>query len=173
MTTLWDEAGYDHDELARTAALARVDAELQDVMPFLLAARSPQEYSHRRALAEQRLETIALRHGLQPDEVAAITDHRFELYHEAMMQRMALPEGQDPLAWVPDGGGFGSGPEQGYEHDETVDYSHGYSEVPQGAPGGPSPAVTRPVQTQPGPVQEATGRRVQADVPRSGGGCIG
>lgn len=172
---LWSEASVDHDEMARTAALARVDAELEDVMPFLLAARTPQEYGHRRAMAEHRLNAIAMRYGLMTSEVADIATRRFELYHEAVMQKMALPEGESPLAWVPDGGGFGSGPEKGYEHDETVDYSHGYSEIPQGAPGGPSPAVTVPRITEPAQaVQEATGaKRCSCGRKLSEGDCKG
>jgi hypothetical protein len=180
MTTLWEEAGYDHDAMERTAALARVDAELQDVMPFLLMARTEQEYLHRRAMAEDRLVTIALRYGADPDEVAEVADRRFGLYHEAQMQRMALPEGQDPLGWVPDGGGFGSGPEKPDEHDEGPDFSHGYSEVPQGAPGGPVPQVTVPRQAQPAGVSEATaatrcpcGRRLKGGVCKACGSSPG
>lgn len=157
MTDLWTEASLDHDEMARTAAMARADAELQDVLPFLLLARSAQEYQHRRALAERRLEAIALRHGVDPAEVLERADAHFALYAEAMLQRMALPEGENPLAWVPNPGG--GSPAEGYEHDEAADFSHGYSEIPQGAPGGPDPAVTVPKVEKPAPVQEAAGAK--------------
>lgn len=156
MTDLWTEASYDHDEMARTAALARVQAELQDVMPFLLMARTEPEYRHRRALAEERLETIALRYGVDPAEVMEVADRQFALYHEAAMQRLALPEGECPTEWITSAPAGQGGPEKPLEHDESVDYSHGYSEIPQGAPGGPSPAVTRPTETKPAQVQEAT-----------------
>jgi hypothetical protein len=132
---LWTEASADHESLARQAALARAEAEFNGVFPFLAAARSQGEYAQRRALAEENLALIARRHGIDPDEIFALADRRFALLLEA------LQEGQDPLEWVPDGGGYGSGPEEPLEHDEAVDYSHGYSEVPQGAPGGPDPRV--------------------------------
>jgi hypothetical protein len=86
-------------------------------------------------MAEERLTAIALSHGIEPAELLKMADRRFELLIEA------LAEGQDPLEWIPDGGGYGSGPEKPDEHDEGPDYSHGYAEVPQGAPGGPDPRV--------------------------------
>jgi hypothetical protein len=132
---LWTEASADHESLARQAALARAEHEFNGVFPFLANARSRGEYDQRRALAEERLTSIALRHGIEPDELLKLADRRFALLIEA------LEEGQDPLGWIPDGGGYGSGPEEPLEHDESADYSHGYSEVPQGAPGGPDPRV--------------------------------
>lgn len=152
MTDLWTEASLDHEELARTAALARAEAEFAGVFPFLAAARTEGEYAHRRALAEERLTSIALRHGMDPGELLKLADRRWALLVEA------LTEGQGPLEWIPDGGGYGSGPEKPDEHDEGPDFSHGYSEVPQGAPGGPDPSVVAPMSSHPGPVQEATGR---------------
>lgn len=135
MTDLWTEASADHESLARPAAVARAEAEFNGVFPFLAAARSQGEYAQRRALAEENLAAIALRHGIESAELMALADRRYALLVEA------LEEGQDPLGWIPDGGGYGSGPEEPLEHDETADYSHGYSEVPQGAPGGPDPRV--------------------------------
>ena len=132
---LWTEASADQESMARTAALACAEAEFNGVFPFLAAARSQGEYAQRRALAEERLTSIALRYGVEPAELLKLADRRYALLIEA------LTEGQDPLEWVPDGGGYGSGPEEPLEHDEAVDYSHGYSEVPQGAPGGPDPRV--------------------------------
>jgi hypothetical protein len=132
---LWTEASADHESLARQAALACAEAEFNGVFPFLAAARSQGEYAQRRALAEENLRLIAQRHGVGLAELLKLADRRYALLIEA------LTEGQDPLEWVPDGGGYGSGPEKPLEHDEGVDYSGGYSEVPQGAPGGPDPRV--------------------------------
>jgi hypothetical protein len=135
MIDLWTEASADHESLARQAALARAEHEFNGVFPFLAAARSQGEYAQRRAMAEERLTSIALRHGIEPAEILALADRRFALMREA------LAEGENPLGWIPDGGGYGSGPEEPLEHDEAADFSHGYSEVPQGAPGGPDPRV--------------------------------
>ena len=132
---LWTEASADHESLARQAALARAEAEFNGVFPFLAAARSQGEYTQRRALAEERLTSIALRHGIEPAELLKLADRRFALLIEA------LAEGEDPLGWIPDGGGYGSGPEKPLEHDEAADFSGDYAEVPQGAPGGPDPRV--------------------------------
>ena len=145
MTTLWDEASLDHEQLAREAALDRVTAELNAVMPFLLAARGPQEYGHRRALAETRLEAIALRHGISPEHVLEMADRHFALYREALM------EGQDPVEeMVSSTRGYGTGPERPDSHTTGPDYSGGYSEVPQGVPGGPDPRVVTPDFPGPG-----------------------
>lgn len=152
---LWTEASYDHEAIARQGALDAAEAELSEVFPFLAAARSEGEYAHRRALAEERLTSIALHYGLDPADLLATADRRYQLLVEALM------EGEDPLqlpvADAAGGSGFGSGPETPYGHTETVDYSHGYAEVPQGAPGGPDPSVTVPREMGPEQVQEATG----------------
>jgi hypothetical protein len=145
VTTLWDEASLDHEQLAREAALDRVTAELNAVMPFLLAARGPQEYAHRRALAESRLEAIALRHGISPDQVLEMADRHFALYREA------LTDGQDPVQeMVQSTRGYGTGPERPDSHTTGPDFSSSYSEVPQGAPGGPDPRVVTPDFPGPG-----------------------
>lgn len=155
--SLWDDAGDGFDADQRIRATAAADAELEPVMPFLLAARSDTEYAHRRALAGDRLESIAVRTGLPLDEVTATADRRWQLYREA------LAEGQDPLEEVCDasegGSGYGGGPEKPDGHSEAFDPSGGYSEVPMGAPGGPPPQVTQPRIPQPAPVTEATGMR--------------
>ncbi len=153
---LWAEASADHEAMAREAALALADAELNAVMPFLLASRSPEEYVHRSALAQDSIRSIAARCGLSEDELAAVAARRYRLY------RKALAEGIDPLRQLPLGDGHGS-PEKPDEHDEGPDFSHGYSEVPAGQGGGPDPAVTKPRPPVSGPVQEATGMRRQAD----------
>lgn len=152
---LWEAATEDGGSLRREAALASAGAELETVMPFLLAARSGQEFAHRVAMARDSLAAIAASSGLGEDELVATARRRFELLREA------YAEGVDPVVALEpllNGGGYGQGPEKPDEHDEGPDFSHGYSEVPAGPPGGPDPQVTsvRPPST--GPVQEATGR---------------
>lgn len=161
MTDLWTEASEDHEGLAREAALARADAELETVMPFLLAARSSDEFAHRAGLAQDSVRTIAAQCDLDEDELWATARRRYKLY------RQALQEGQDPLTEVcqdSQGGGYGSGPEKPDEHD-TGPAPSAYSEVPAGPPGGPNPQVTQVRPPMTGPVQEATGSlRRQADM---------
>lgn len=166
MDELWTIAGEDHDSIAREAALARADAELEQVMPFLLAARTPDEFEHRAALAGDSLTSIAARSGLHPGDLMATARRRYELYREA------LAEGQDstaPLDPLLQGGGYGSGPEKPGGHSGGPDYSGGYSEVPCGVPGGPDPQVTQVRPEVPAPVTQATGslRRRADAVPGS------
>lgn len=160
MSELWYEASADQEAIAREGALAQAEAHLAPVWPFLFEARSDSEFEHRLAFAGHRLSYVAAHSGLSEAEVADIAWRRFALVQEARLERQALPEGQDPLAWVPDGGGSGSGPEKLDEHEEVVSYAGGYSEVPQGAPGGPSPQVTAPRAEPPAPVSEATAARL-------------
>jgi hypothetical protein len=158
---LWEEASEDASRMRRQAAMARADAELNDsVLPFLLASLSAAEYGHREAVAMGSLSSIAYRCDVDVAELAATARRRWELY------RQALAEGADPVAQLEpalNGSGYGSGPEKPDEHDEGPDFSHGYSEVPPGPPGGPGPQVTRPRPPMSGPVQEATGMRRRAD----------
>jgi hypothetical protein len=162
---LWTIASEDHEGIAREAALARADAELEGVMPFLLASRTPQEFEHRALLAEDSLTAIAAQNDLHLGDLMATARRRFELYREA------LAEGVDPLvALIPllNGGGDGSGPEKPLEHNEGPDFSGSYSEVPMGPLSGPDPMVTRPRQQAAGQVTEATGSlRRQADASSS------
>lgn len=154
MTDLWDAAGEDQETLARQAAMALADAELESVLPFLLASRSQEEFVHRQYLAGDSISSIAARCGLDPQGLIETVQRRFDLMREA------LAEGENPLAWIPDGGGSGSGPEEPLEHDEGPDYSHGYSEVPAGPPGGPDPQVTQVRPPNLYPVEETkTGAR--------------
>jgi hypothetical protein len=157
---LWEAATEDGGSLRREAALASAGAELDAVMPFLLASRSGQEFEHRIAMARGSLSAIAASCDVPEDDLVATARRRFELLREA------YAEGVDPvIALEPllNGGGYGQGPEKPDEHDEGPDFSHGYSEVPAGPPGGPNPQVTsvRPPST--GPVQEATGARRRTD----------
>jgi hypothetical protein len=152
---LWEAAAEDGGSLRREAALSAAGAELETVMPFLLAARSGQEFEHRAAMARGSLSAIAASCDVPEADLVATARRRFELLREA------YAEGVDPvIALEPllNGGGYGQGPEKPDEHDEGPDFSHGYSEVPAGPPGGPDPQVTRPRPPSSGPVQEATGR---------------
>jgi|HubBroStandDraft_2_1064218.scaffolds.fasta_scaffold92044_1 hypothetical protein len=155
MDDLWEAASEDGDAIRRTASAAAGDAQLETVMPFLLAARSEQEFAHRVAMARGSLSAIAASCDVAEADLVATARRRFELLREA------YAEGVDPVVALEpllNGGGYGQGPEKPDEHDEGPDFSHGYSEVPAGPPGGPDPQVTsvRPPST--GPVQEATGR---------------
>jgi hypothetical protein len=155
MDDLWEAATEDGDAMRRTASAAMAGSELETVMPFLLAARSDQEFGHRVAMARDSLSAIAASCDVSEDELVATARRRFELLREA------YAEGVDPvIALEPllNGGGYGQGPEKPDEHDEGPDFSHGYSEVPAGPPGGPDPRVTTPRPPSAGPVQEATGR---------------
>jgi hypothetical protein len=159
---LWAIASGDHENFAREAARARADAELEGVIPFLLAARSPVEFEHRAVLAQDSIASIAARNGLDEDDLTATARRRYELY------RQALAEDTDPLVALEpllSGGGYGQGPERPDEHTEGPDFSGGYSEVPAGnLPGGPDPRVTAPRPEAAAPVTQATGSlRRQAD----------
>lgn len=154
---LWIEATASHEEMAREAALARADAELEGVMPFLLASRSDAEFDHRSALAGETIATIAARCGVDEDELHATARRRFELYREA------LAEGADPLQEVVDCSHASGGPEKPDEH-STGPAPDAYSEVPPGPTKGPAPQVTQVRPPVVGPVTEATGSlRKQAD----------
>lgn len=160
MTDLWYEASADQDAIAREAALATAEGHMITVWPFLFEARSGRELEHRLAFAEHRLEHIAAQAGMEPDELHEMARRRFALLQEARHQRQALPEGVDPLAWAGHGG-VGGGPEKPDEHDEGPDFSHGYSEIPAGAPGGPVPGVVTPVFGHPQQPGEAVAARKQ------------
>jgi hypothetical protein len=159
---LWEAATEDGGSLRREAALSAAGAELETVMPFLLAARSGQEFEHRIAMAQGSLSAIAASCEVAEADLVATARRRFELLREA------YAEGVDPVVALEpllNGGGYGQGPEKPDEHDEGPDFSHGYSEVPAGPPGGPDPRVTQVRPPATGPVQEATGRmRRRADM---------
>lgn len=161
MDDLWEIASGEHERFAREASLARAEAELDGIMPFLYQARSDQEFFHRLAMASDAIITVEARNGLDEGEMTEMAARRYALYREALMEDTDPMVALEPLL---QGGGFGSGPEKPLEHDEGPDFSGGYSEVPMGAPGGPDPRVTqvRPPQQQ--PVSQATGSlRRQAD----------
>ena len=151
ITDLWVEASFDHEAAAHQVALDGADAGLRSLFPFLAAARSDGEFEHRLALAVDRLAAIAVQHDVSLAELDAMARRRWALLREA------LNEGVDPLLPVVQDSQASGGPEKPDEHSEGPDFSHGYSEVPQGAPGGPVPNVVTPVPPQQGPVQEATG----------------
>lgn len=156
---LWGAAGDDHDSIAGDLAMMKAAAAIDEVMPFLLAARSQREFEHRASLARDSISAIAASCEVGEDDLMTVARRRYELYCQA------LAEGQDPLEEVVDSTRtYGTGPEQGYGHDEGPDFSRGYSEVPAGPPGGPDPRVTAPRPPMAGQVQEATGSlRRQAD----------
>lgn len=138
MTDLWDAAGEDHEALAKQAAHALADAELEAVLPFLLASRTPEEFRHRSGLAQDSIRSIAARCGLDETELLETAQRRYNLMREA------LQEGVNVLdETVEETHGQGSGPEKPDEHSQGPDFSHGYSEVPAGPPGGPDPQVTQ------------------------------
>ena len=152
---LWEAASEDGASIRMQASTAAAGAQLETVMPFLLTARTDQEFSHRLAMAGESILSIAAATGADADELAATARRRFELLREA------YAEGVDPVVALEpllNGGGYGQGPEKPDEHDEGPDFSHGYSEVPMGAPEGPNPQVTSVRPPSVGPVQEATGR---------------
>lgn len=161
MDDLWEIASGEHEHFAREASLARAEADLDGIMPFLYQARSDQEFFHRLAIASPAITTVEARHGLDDGEMTEMAARRYALYREALMEDTDPMISLEPLL---QGGGYGSGPEKPLEHDEGPDFSGGYSEVPMGTPGGPDPRVTqvRPPQQQ--PVTQATGSlRRQAD----------
>lgn len=160
---LWTTASEDHDHFAREASLARAEAELDGLMPFLLGSRTEQELGHRLAAAEDSVMLIAARTGMDPDEIEATARRRYDLYRQALMEDTDPMASLEPLL---NGGGYGTGPERPLEHSQGPDFSGGYSEVPAGPLGGPDPQVTQVRQEAPGPVSEATGslrRRADAD----------
>lgn len=151
MTDLWHEASEDHGAMARQAALSRAEGHLDPLWGFFFQAATRRELDHRLAVAETRLFHIASQSGVEVSELEDLVRRRHALLIEA------LSEGQDPVAQTVDSTRMqGGGPEQGYGHDEAVSYQYGYSEVPQGAPGGPVPQVVQPVFETPGAVDEAT-----------------
>ena len=164
MSDLWAEASADHEALAREAALARAGAELEEgVMPFLLASRSPVEFGHRMALAADSLAAIAEATGVQHSDLVTVAVRRYELMREALDEGVNVLQ---ELETVSDSNSHGSGPEKPDEHTTGPDFAHDYAEIPQGAPQGPDPAVTRPRPPGAGPVTEATGslrRRADAN----------
>lgn len=161
MDDLWEAASGDHDRITREAALARADAELSGILPFLYQARSEEEFFHRLALAGESLAAVEARNGLEEGEMTETAARRYALYREALMEGQDSTVALDPLL---QGGQYGSGPEQPLEHEEGPDFSHGYSEVPMGNLTGPDPQVTAPRQNGPGQVTQATGSlRRQAD----------
>lgn len=160
MDDLWEDASESASLTRRQASLARADAEMEDVMPFLLASLSPQEYEHRESAAWSALSMIAARCDVDVADLAETARRRYQLYRQALAEGADVMQQLEPML---NGGGNGSGPEKPAEHDEGPSFSGGYSEVPQGAPGGPSPAVTRPRVPGAAPVQEATGSRRHAE----------
>lgn len=156
---LWSEASRSYDAEQREAALDQAGAHMAQVMPFFLQAGSKRELEHRLSFAASRLDHIEASTGVAADELREMARRHYALLKEA------LPEGQDPLTdMMRAEHSYGSGPEKPDEHEEGPDFSHNYSEVPQGAPGGPDPRVVTPVFEPPQQPSEATASlRRQAD----------
>lgn len=163
---LWESAS-DDGGISRAAALGAAEAAMGGVMPFLLAAKSEPEFEHRAAMAAEPIWAIAAASGLDAAELLEGARRQFRLLREALMEDVDPMISLEPLL---NGGSYGQGPEKPDEHDQGPDFSHGYSEVPMGAPGGPNPQVTSVRPPSAGPVQEATGRmrrhaEMSSDIP--------
>lgn len=76
--SLFDEAARDYDAEAaeRRTAMVR-SAVTQEIFPFLAVAGSAGEYAHRKALAAERLSSIATRCEASYDETEAVADRMF------------------------------------------------------------------------------------------------
>ena len=145
MSDLWHEASADHELEAHEASLAIADAEMMPVYSFLFQSRSPRELEHRLAFAEGRLAHIAARCGLEPGELEDTARRRYALLREALPGERTDVRSDDVIEpMLQSGQSFGSGPEKPDEHREGPDFSHGYSEIPQGQLGGPAPQVVTP-----------------------------
>lgn len=84
MFSLFEEAARDYEAEAaeRRAALVRA-AVKEEVFPFLAMAASEVEYGHRRALAAESLERIAVRCGASVAEVGDVADRMYRLLAQA------------------------------------------------------------------------------------------
>ena len=89
---LWDGSWAEHDLGRRQAALDLADAHLETVMPFLLAARSPQEYAHRSALAQGSIAAIAHACDLDPEDLMATARRRYELCRDQRGRKVGFCE---------------------------------------------------------------------------------
>jgi len=87
---VFDEAARDYDAEAtqRREGMVRI-AVAEQVLPFLAMAASPQEYEHRRALAEDHLQRIAEACEAPLSEVTAMADRLFKLFYQAKTAKAA------------------------------------------------------------------------------------
>lgn len=81
--SLWTEASVDVDAEYQQRARARATAAIGEIWPFVALAQTGQEYVHRKALAADSIQTIALRADVRPEVVEEILDHHFTAVLEA------------------------------------------------------------------------------------------
>jgi hypothetical protein len=96
--SLFDEAARDYDAEAAELRTAMVRTAVQtEIFPFLAMAATPAEYVHRKALAAERLVSIAQRCDASPQEVEGAADRMYTLLsgarqRTAQLQREAAAE---------------------------------------------------------------------------------
>lgn len=80
--SLFDEASrdYDREALERRTAMVRT-AVTQGLMPFLAMATTTEEYRHRKALAAENIQAVAVQHGASVEEVETIVDRMYAMVH--------------------------------------------------------------------------------------------
>lgn len=78
--SLFDEASRDYDAEAAERRTAEVRVAVQEeVLPFLALARTQSEYTHRKALVQERLTSIARRSQASVEETGAMADRLFAM----------------------------------------------------------------------------------------------
>lgn len=93
--SLWTEASHDVDAEYHERARARATAAIGEIWPFVALAQSEAEYAHRKALAADSIQTIALRADVQPGVVEEILDHHFTAVLQARTAAEEEDEGED------------------------------------------------------------------------------
>lgn len=81
--SLWDEASRDIEAENEDRRVAHAKVACASFWPFLAAAQSPPEFIHRKALAADRIESVAESVGMPADRVEALLDEQFNLLHSA------------------------------------------------------------------------------------------
>ena len=91
--SLFDEAARDYDAEAaeRRTALVRTAVQ-EEIFPFLAMASSPEEYGHRKALAYERLTTIAARCNAPLADVEGAADRMYALLLEGRQRTAQLQQ---------------------------------------------------------------------------------
>lgn len=89
--SLFDEAArdYDAENAVRRTAMVR-SAVQEEIFPFLALASSAQEYGHRKALAAERLTSIAQRCGSSLAETEGVADRMYGLLAEGRQRTAQL-----------------------------------------------------------------------------------
>jgi hypothetical protein len=86
--SVFDEASRDHEAEASLRSLTAAQVEAQALWPFLALARSEEEFGHRLALVNDRLEAISDRHGVSMDDLT-------EQYRTAFKEAVLAPKAAD------------------------------------------------------------------------------